>query len=151
MVIEPDGPKPHLPYTPDDLQAARKWLGRLTETDVSQRELSEKWEQAGDQPPEQIDSAWLDGGPITSVKELRDLSPGISVLLRKDVDRMLASRGKDDDIGRYVIPMNQPHGVAWQQWSKHKGIPIAEPSSIQYDRKRGAEWIVGKSMPPLII
>ena len=151
VVIEPDGPKPHLPYTADDLQAARAWLGRLGQTNISQRELSEKWEQTADQPPETIDSAWMDGGPITSVKELRDLSPGISVLLREDVDRLLASRGKDNDIGRYVIPMNQPHGVAWQQWCQHKGIPIAEPGFVAYDGKRGAEWVMKKNLAPVII
>ncbi len=151
IVIEPDGAKPFLPYTTEELQAAREWLAKLPESSVSQRILSDKWEQSSTELPEDIDSAWLDGGPRTNVKELRELSEGISVLLREDVDRMLASRGKDDDVGRYVIPMTQPYGIPWQKWCKHKGIPIAEASDIRYDGKRGAEWRKEKSPSPLII
>lgn len=151
IVIEPDGPKPFLPYTPDELEAARKWLRKLPDRAITQRDLSEKWEHADGALPEHVDSAWLDGGPCTTVTELRDLSPGISVLLREDVDHMLASRGKDDDVGRYVIPMNQPYGVAWQNWCKHKGIPIAEPGFVRYDGKRGAEWEKERNLQPLII
>jgi CRISPR-associated endonuclease/helicase Cas3 len=149
IIIEPDGSKPYLPYSAEELEAARQWIEKLPAEGISQRNLSDKWEQADDALPEHVDSAWLDGGPCSTVTELRELSPGISVLLREDVDRMLASR--DDDVGRYVIPMNQPHGVAWQQWCKHKGIPIAEPGFIRYDGKRGAQWEKERSFPVLII
>ena len=71
----------NLPYTPDDLDAARAWLSRLPETDITQEHLAELWEQSAENPPDLTQSAWLDGGPTTTVTELREASPGITVIL----------------------------------------------------------------------
>jgi CRISPR-associated endonuclease/helicase Cas3 len=78
LVVEPDT---HLPYTPAELDSARAWLGRLPGEAISQRDLAELWEQSADVPPELVPSAWLDGGPTTTATELREASPGITVLL----------------------------------------------------------------------
>src|SRR5262249_48386096 len=37
VMIEPDGAKSYLPYTAGDLEAARVWLGKLPDDDISQR------------------------------------------------------------------------------------------------------------------
>lgn len=134
VIIEPDT---HLPYTPADVEAARTWLGRLPATEISQRHLSELWEQSAENPPDLVPSAWLDGGPTTNVTELREASPGITVLMCSDLDLL----HKPSDLGRYTLPMPPPpRGLNWQSWPRHKGIPIAEDATIIYDDKRGAEW-----------
>jgi CRISPR-associated endonuclease/helicase Cas3 len=137
-VIEPDAAAP---YTAADFESAIEWLGRLPTAPITQRDLADQWEQASDPPPAAVASAWLDGGPVTKVVELRELSPGISVLMREDVDRMHGVTGRDANVGRYVLPMPPPpKDLNWQTWSKFKGIPIAEQSFVDYDRKRGGQW-----------
>jgi len=135
VVIEPDG---HLPYSPADLQSAREWLDRLPTTDISQKHLSDLWEQTGDRPPDLIESAWLDGGPITAVSELRESSPGITVLMESDRSKV---REKPRDMGRYSIPMPPPpRGLDWKTWDRERGMPIAPDGEINYCKLRGAEW-----------
>jgi CRISPR-associated endonuclease/helicase Cas3 len=126
----------HMPYTKTDLNAAAVWLVKLPDTDISQRHLADAWEQTAANPPETIESAWLDGGPITAVKELRDGSPGITVLLRSDVQHCHNSK----ELGKYTLPMPDPKPLPWHDWPKHKGIPIAEDRFIDYHEMRGAEW-----------
>jgi len=133
VIVESEQP---LPYNPADLMSARDWLAKLPADKISQRDLAELWEQTADHPPDLVPSAWLDGGPITTVSELREASPGITVLMREDVSRIL----KPKDVGRYTLPMPPPGKRDWQAWCKHNGIPIAEPGTITYDQERGAEW-----------
>jgi CRISPR-associated endonuclease/helicase Cas3 len=81
IVVEPDT---HLPYTPADLDAARAWLEKLEQLrkdGISQHQLSACWEQSAENPPDLVPSAWLDGGPTTTVADLREASPGITVIL----------------------------------------------------------------------
>ena len=85
VVVEPDNP---LPYTAGDLKLAQQWLSRLADDGVSQRELSQAWEKTAEEPPTAVASAWLDGGPCTTVSELRESSPGITVLMEEDVPRV---------------------------------------------------------------
>jgi CRISPR-associated endonuclease/helicase Cas3 len=137
VVVEPES---HLPYTPDDLAKARAWLeelARLCAEGISQADLASAWEQTGDQPPALIESAWLDGGPTTTVTELREASPGITVLMREDVPAASAPK----QLGRFVLPMPPPpRGLDWRAWPKLRGVPIAEPGTILYDKDRGATW-----------
>jgi CRISPR-associated endonuclease/helicase Cas3 len=130
-------PENSLPYTDDELNAARDWLGRLADDGISQSDLTMAWEQSHDESPVGIQSAWLDGGPVTTVAELRDLSPGITVLLDEDLKR---ARAKPNDLQRLTLPMPVPSGLKWQQWPREKGLPVAPTGSIRYDRLRGAEW-----------
>lgn len=139
VVLEPDTSAFgwHLPYTPADLDAARPWLGRLPDTYITQQHLAEFWEQAAENPPDLVSSAWLDGGPTTTVTELREASPGITVLMESDRPR---ARKKPSDLARLVVPMPPPKIREWRSWSKERGIPVAPDSTIQYDPNRGAEW-----------
>lgn len=134
-MVEPENP---LPYTAGDLELARKWLSRLADDGVSQRDLSQAWEETAEEPPGVVPSAWLDGGPVTTVTELRESSAGITVLMEEDVSRV---RSHPKDLSRLVLPMPPPPRLlAWQQWPRLRGLPIAPPGSINYDAQRGAQW-----------
>jgi CRISPR-associated endonuclease/helicase Cas3 len=133
VVVQPDN---HLPYTPADLDAARGWLAKLAADDISQKQLAEAWEQTGDQPPDLVPSAWLDGGPTTTVTELREASPGITVLMEEDLLRVKNNR---KDLGKLTLPMT-PTKLPWQTWPRERGLPVVPIGTITYDRKRGAEW-----------
>jgi CRISPR-associated endonuclease/helicase Cas3 len=129
----------HLPYDAADLEVARVWLDRLPERDIRQQDLAERWEQTADDPPVPVPSAWLDGGPETTVTELREASPGITVLMEGDRPR---AKANPKLLARLVIPMPPPSpSIGWQTWPKVKGIPVAPAGVIGYDPLRGAEWI----------
>jgi CRISPR-associated endonuclease/helicase Cas3 len=132
IIVEPGTP---LPYTSDDLGAARVWLAKLSAARISQKHLAEAWEQTGDHAPELVDSAWLDGGPTTTVKELRDGSYGITVLMEEDLPRVKANRR---ELGRLILPMLPTAG--WERWPRERGLPVAPLRTIVYDPLRGASW-----------
>src|SRR5690606_30138634 len=132
VVIEPDGKYPHLPYTPADLDAARSWCDKLPPNDISQQHLAELWEQSAEDPPHLVRSAWLDGGPATTVNELRETSPGITGLMPDDV---FVVRVSPKRLGRLALPMPPPpRSVDWRRWDMLRGLPIAEPGAIIYDQ-----------------
>lgn len=162
-------PKDHLPYTPPDLIAATEWLGKLPDAGISQRMLAEEWQDTANNVPDHVASAWLDGGPATTVTELRKPSPGITVVLKSDaapIRKYLARiaderrRARDGtrpfdeallearpgerhprDLPRCTIPMPAPSkAVAWREWDKLNGIPVAPDDTVTYDPMRGAEW-----------
>lgn len=129
-------PENNLPYTPAELEAAKEWLAKLPDTGISQRMLADAWEQTGENPPELVPSAWLDGGPLTTVSELREASPGITVLMDGDLVKIK----KASDLGKFTLPMPEAKRIDWRSWPKHKGIPVAPDDTITYDPMRGAEW-----------
>ncbi|GIW78804.1 MAG: CRISPR-associated helicase/endonuclease Cas3 [Gemmatales bacterium] len=135
IVVDPDD---HLPYTPADLEAARTWYQRLADDNISQRQLAAAWEQTGDHPPELVASAWLDGGPTTTVTELRETSPGISVLMEEDLSRVRANR---KELAKFVLPMPAPpKKLSWRTWPRERGLPVAPVGTIDYCAERGATW-----------
>lgn len=129
----------NLPYTPADLAAALGWLSQLPDNDISQRILAETWELFDAQDrPEFVSSAWIDGGPSTTVLELREASPGITVLMADDARDVRAERKK---VARVALPMPPaPKHLKWREWAEEKGIRVATKGAIIYDPKRGAEW-----------
>lgn len=130
-------PESELPYESDALQAALVWLQSLPPQRISQKHLADCWEQEAGVSSCGVTSAWLDGGPVTSVTELREASPGISVLLSEDLLRLR----KASDVSRVVLPMPPPpKRLNWHSWARYRGIPVAEPGTIAYDELRGAEW-----------
>ncbi|MGD9714903.1 MAG: CRISPR-associated helicase Cas3', partial [Thermomicrobiales bacterium] len=99
IVIEPstaEGTPFHLPYTPQDFELTRRWLDWLSvnkQADLSQRDLADAWEaidEVADRWPAFVPSAWLDGGPMTDVLELRENSPGVTVIREEDADELRA-------------------------------------------------------------
>lgn len=143
-------PETAAPYRSEELEAAKRWLAKLPETQISQRILAERWEQDSESPAPGMDSAWLDGGPITQVKELRQISPGISVLMRTDADQT-PSTGKRNWIIRHLLPMNPPRGLNWRSWPRICGVPVCEDFLIDYDPMRGAKWQDERNNQPLIV
>jgi CRISPR-associated endonuclease/helicase Cas3 len=130
-------PENHLPYTPAELTSATAWLAKLPPEGISQQVLAREWEQSSENPPELVPSAWLDGGPMCSVVELREASPGITVVVGTDLERVARS----SDLGKYTLPMPPPpKKLDWKSWRKYKGIPVAPETAINYDAKRGATW-----------
>ncbi|HEY2910951.1 MAG TPA: CRISPR-associated helicase Cas3', partial [Gemmataceae bacterium] len=135
IVVEPDK---HLPYTPNDLDVAREWLAKLSAESINQFHLADAWEQSAENPPDLVPSAWLDGGPATTVTELREASPGISVLMESDLLTVLAA---PKQIGRFVLPMPPPpRSLDWRSWKRERGIPVAPTGTVDYDEMRGAKW-----------
>jgi CRISPR-associated endonuclease/helicase Cas3 len=129
----------HLPYSPADLHAARQWLAALPAESISQRHLAEAWElhDAG-RKPDFVASAWLDGGPVTTVLELREASPGITVVLHDDGRRV---QDGEVTLAEVTLPMPPPRrALSWREWSALKGVPVAPPDTIDYDPLRGASW-----------
>ena len=134
IVIPPEN---HLPYTPAELEAANVWLGKLPDGAISQMMLADAWESSSENPPDLVPSAWLDGGPLTTVSELREASPGITIIMRSDVMKCR----KSSDIGKYTLPMPPPpKAFDWHGWPQHRGIPIAEDARVEYHEMRGAKW-----------
>ena len=145
IVIEPmndDGSPAVLPYTPQELKDAKKWLEDLGNGPLSQTDLAKKWEEYDTvSRPEFVGSAWLDGGPSTQVLELREASPGLTVVLDRDwADLKNGTRS----VTEVALPMPPPpRGMDWRKWPEFKGVPIAPPDLIDYESERGAQW--GKS------
>jgi CRISPR-associated endonuclease/helicase Cas3 len=153
----------HLPYTPGELDAARKWLAELGQQSLSQQDLAEKWKELdASARPDYVASAWLDGGPSTTVQELREASPGISVILADDLpalrryDRRLweAARQRrklseseqrpregEHTLAEVLLPMPPPpRKLDWRSDDSYKGVPVAKKGSILYDSLRGGTW-----------
>jgi CRISPR-associated endonuclease/helicase Cas3 len=138
IVIVPDG---HLPYTPADLEAAQQWLAALGEAPLSQDDLAKAWEQFDvERWPGLVPASWLDGGPQTQVLELREASPGVTVVLSTDV---AAVQKGQVPVARVALPMPPPPKRwkdQWRKWPEAKGLPVAPPEAIDYDPERGAQW-----------
>jgi CRISPR-associated endonuclease/helicase Cas3 len=142
MVVEPqteDGTPLTLPYTSEDFTAARAWLAALGEGQLSQAALAQAWEAHDPgRRPAFVESAWLDGGPVTAVLELRDVSPGLSVLLAEDEATVRADPRR---LQRYVLPMpSPPREMNWRGWNEFRGLRIAPEGMIDYHPERGARW-----------
>jgi CRISPR-associated endonuclease/helicase Cas3 len=123
-------------------EIAKQWYAILPAEGISQAALSAAWQHhtsAWDYE-KYMESAWLDGGPKTSVKELRQGITGISILMLADVDKV---RKNPKQTGRYVLPMPMPpKSMDRRKWPPpERGLPIAPPDTIDYDEMRGAKWI----------
>lgn len=141
VVVEPraeDGAVSPLPYAEEELDRARAWLGGLGAGELSQADLARAWEALDtESEPVSATSAWLDGGPRTSVCELRSPSPGITVVLERDLG---ALRTGPKRLAEVALPMPPPRSVDWRAWPALKGVPVAPERTIIYDAERGAEW-----------
>lgn len=137
LVLDFDG----LPYTKHELEGGRSWLQSLPNVALSQRVLIERWQDEAKAVPVPSPSAWLDDPFETESREVRDASPGISVLLDADA---VAVRKRKSLATRFAIPMNPPPaGIEWREWPQAGWLPVAPKSgrgSVEYDTKTGARW-----------
>ena len=144
FVIVEVGPDTYAPYLraknpdpPNWPEGSRNWLNKLPDDNISQHHLAAAWEQAATEEVLPGDSAWLDGGPVTTVTQLRESSEGITVLMQEDRPRVRRQK----DLARLVLPMpSPPRALNWQEWPKERGIPVAPAGTIDYDPLRGARW-----------
>jgi CRISPR-associated endonuclease/helicase Cas3 len=139
IVIEPDTEAPYKTQeNPRPFEAARKWLGQLGKRPLSQEALASAWEQLDDsEPPSRITSKWVDGGPITQVGELREGTPGITVVMERDVPDLRAGRKRLTEV---ALPMPLPRGFDWKKWRDFRGVPIAPETTVCYNPMTGARW-----------
>ncbi len=135
IVLPFDGP----PYKGMDLDAARGWLDRLGESDLSQRSLVDAWTPSSKAPVANTVSAWLDGGFCTEAAALREGSPGITIVLPEDADSVRSGARSAVEV---AIPMNPPPGPAnaWRDWPTVRFYPIPPQDVVTYDALRGAQW-----------
>lgn len=134
LILKPDRVQP---YTQEELDEAERWLACLPETRISQRDLITAWPQNGDASLTCGGSTWIDGGPATQIAELRQGTPGITVLLEEDYERV---HNQPRQLARYVLPMPPMRSKDWKSWPRFRGVPIAPSGTIHYDPRRGATW-----------
>jgi CRISPR-associated endonuclease/helicase Cas3 len=130
-----------LPYGDTELAVAQKWLNDLPERALSQRDLTDWWKDDPRPLGDVRAVRWLDAPFETQAGEVRQATPGITVL--RDEDKA-AVRSRKSLAVRYAIPMNlPPAGVDWRSWEQAGWLPVAPKSgrgSLQYDAKLGARW-----------
>lgn len=129
-----------LPYEPPQIEEAYGWLTRLGHGALSQRDLIDQWAP----PPEPADlertsSTWLDGHFCTQPADLRESSPGLTVLRQEDAEDVWRGRVKAQQV---VLPMNRPPPSlrGWQSWPMLHSVLVAPGEAILYDPLRGARW-----------
>jgi CRISPR-associated endonuclease/helicase Cas3 len=164
VVIDPGN---HLPYTAEELSESHAWLSSLGDRPLSQADLANAW--AGLDRTEAavpVDSAWLDGGPCTKVCELREATPGITVVLARDEPALrryqvrigrerweatrrgqpldaavLRTRVGEKMVAQVALPMPPPpRALNWRAWPRFRRVPVAPEGTIDYHPLRGGEW-----------
>jgi CRISPR-associated endonuclease/helicase Cas3 len=128
-----------LPYEPADLDVAARWLEELGKAELSQRALVDAWTADVPDLATAVSSAWLDGGFRTEVAPLREASPGITVLLADDAERVLRREVSPIEVALAMNPPPRSLG-AWTSWRRVHHVPVAPRDAIDYDPKRGARW-----------
>ncbi len=139
LVLEPDTTAPYKSQDlPDPFAASWRWLGRLGMEPVSQSDLAQTWnvlDEGRELKP--LESAWMDGGFETTPRHLRESTPGITVLLQRDV---AAVEHREVDPVRVRIPMTMPKEPDWKRWPKVAFARVPPPEYISYTPERGARW-----------
>lgn len=133
-----------LPYTEDNLNQTQTWLKHLPER-ITQRDLVEVWESLPKPAKAEeitLDCMWLDGGPRREVKELRQASPGITVLLQSDIAALQSlDPNRRKRLAEVLLPMPRPpDALNWRKWPEFKGVRVALDDFVDYQPDRGAKW-----------
>jgi CRISPR-associated endonuclease/helicase Cas3 len=136
LVLTPPHPAP---YGQSDFDLARQWFDRLGPGALSQADLAVAWSDltAADQC-EAGGSAWLDGGPVSEQRPLRELGATVPVVRGEDAD--VSGRDRAEAI-RSTIPM--PLGPVAQEWPgwRRLGIARVAPAGrVAYSEDWGATW-----------
>lgn len=128
------------PYPAEALDAARRWLASLPDLPLSQRDLVAAWTpDTGAESVARIASTWLDGGFVTEIGDLRGATPGITVLLSEDAERVRRGELKPVEV---ALPMGPPPAwLAWKDWQRVAWYPVVPPDVISYDAKLGGRWL----------
>ncbi len=140
IVIEPvdkEGNPASLPYTAEQLDEARRWLDSLP-SKISQADLVSAWEAMPSHTETiRIGSTWLDGGFEREVKELRQSSPCVNVILEEDVTLV---RKRLRSIVEVTIPMNPRNNMDLDTWPTYQNVFIVNREQLEYSELTGGEW-----------
>jgi CRISPR-associated endonuclease/helicase Cas3 len=152
LPVDKNGKLSALPYSNDDLMQSKTWLENLPKQ-ITQRDLVEVWESLPKPAKAEeitLDCMWLDGGPRREVKELRQASPGITVVLQRDLatlqslDPLQCKR-----LAEVLLPMpTPPDALNWRNWPLFKGVRVALDQFVDYQPDRGAKWIIPSNSNP---
>ena len=85
----------------------------------------------------EVASTWIDGGFDRQVKELREGSPGVTVILREDRDRVLQG---SVSLLEVTIPMSPRNGSSLSDWSRFQGAVVVDETQLNYSELVGGEW-----------
>jgi CRISPR-associated endonuclease/helicase Cas3 len=136
LVLTPPHPAP---YEKSDLDLADQWLDRLGPGALSQADLTAVWSAltSADQC-EAGGSAWLDGGPVSERRPLRELGTTIPVVRSEDADGAVHDRA---EAIRSTIPMLlRPVAREWPGWRRLGIARVAPAGRITYSEDWGAAW-----------
>jgi CRISPR-associated endonuclease/helicase Cas3 len=136
FVVVPFGAQQPYPEK-ETMAAAQAWVDALRGRELSQRDLIDAWGQNVDEAVREAASSWLDRRFTTEPHELRESSPGLTVLLADDAPRV--RRGEVEAV-EVALPMPPPRGDAWKQWEVEKYHPVAPAGALTYDETRGGRW-----------
>ena len=143
--LDKNGKVSILPYSDEELAQSMTWLNGLP-IHISQRDLVSVWESLP-QPAkaEDIDTKckWIEGGPKREVKELRNASPGITILLQSDIAALKSQDPKvHKRLEEVLLPMPKPPDVLnWRNWPEFKDVRVALDEFVDYAPDRGARWL----------
>lgn len=139
-----------LPYAPDELEQARRWLASLTGRPVSQADLAANVPASSTDPSDDsLYSEWLDS-PWAKARPVTEGDRSIPVIAREDLERIDARLGQGTHLSRRaertrrVIEMTVPmplNDVARQvaSWDRLAGAVVAPPGRLVFD-EHGGHW-----------
>jgi CRISPR-associated endonuclease/helicase Cas3 len=136
LVLNPPHPAP---YEQSDLDLAGQWLNQLGPGPLSQADLGLAWSAltAADQC-EAGGSAWLDGGPVSERRPLREAGATIPVVRTEDANAAVRDRA---EAIRMTIPMLlRPVAREWAGWRQLGIARVAPAGRIAYSEEWGAAW-----------
>lgn len=130
------------PYTDAELSSAARWLAALGHGPLSQADLARAWlsEDAPRRPVVPGTSTWFDGVFRTEPGTLRAASPGLTVLLRRDLADVRSGRRLAVEV---ALPMSPPSGAwknAWSRWEMEEFYRVAPDDALHYDERVGGSW-----------
>ncbi|MBI4700885.1 MAG: CRISPR-associated helicase Cas3' [Deltaproteobacteria bacterium] len=140
LVLSPESPRP---YEQAELDLGREWITRLGAGPLSQADLARAFEElAAAAQPDQVRSAWLDGGPVTEIAPLREGGATAIFLLAEDAAD--ARRGRSERL-RLELPMPiRPAAREMFAWPHVGPARVAPAGRIDYSPQWGARWSSGQ-------
>jgi hypothetical protein len=151
VFLEPDTT---LPYGEDEFDVVRTadWVRALGGRPVSQRDLADEFEARDPgRAIAAVDSAWLDSGPFSCQRPLREGDHSVSVLLPGDAPHCKDSRGRPvmREVIRSSLPMPLSRTAAGSvgAWERIGPAFAAPEGCIDYSAETGGVWAKKRKRP----
>lgn len=138
-------PENSLPYEKYELESAKGWLQSLESRPLSQAALAEAFEEImRNEPVARVESAWLDGGPLSRPAPLREAGVTLAIILAEDEAACVDRNGHpvSQEIIRRTIPMTLS-AVAKEigGWKRLGPAFVAPAGRVNYSEEWGAQWV----------